>query len=82
MNLKTKINNFSLFFLLPILDIHVQVVHLYVFLVEQQDNHFHDEYVPLLSMHIQFDQLDEMENNINLDVMDVVMFEYPDQVVC
>jgi hypothetical protein len=53
-----------------------------VYQVKQQDNHFHDVYVPWLSMHKQFDQQVEMENNINLDEVDGVMFEYPDQVVC
>jgi hypothetical protein len=64
------------------LDIHVPEVHLYVFQVKQQDIHFRDVCAPLLSMRKQFDQLVEMENNINLDEVDDVMFEYPDQVVC
>jgi argonaute-like protein implicated in RNA metabolism and viral defense len=52
-----------------------------VYRVEQQDNHFHDVYVPLQSTHKQFVQQVEMENNINLDEVDDVMFVYPDQVV-
>jgi hypothetical protein len=72
---------FYFIFLLPNLDIHVLKVPLYVFRVKQLDNHFHDEYVPLLSMHKQFDQQVEMENNINLDEVDDVKFVYPDQVV-
>jgi len=69
-------------FLPPIADIRVREVHLYVFLVKRPDNHFHDVYVPLLSRHKQFDQLVERENNKDPDEEDVVMFEYPDQVVC
>jgi hypothetical protein len=68
--------------LLPTLDIHVLKVHLYVYRVTQLNNHFPGGYVPLLSMHKQFDQLAEMENNINLDEVDDEMFVCPDQVVC